>query len=225
MLVPDGAQSIALTAWEKAAGEIGRQPGQVVHWQNVKNPGQRKHLAATIASIPDLEIISVVLCKFHLPNARRIRESGALYNWSFRLLMERLSWFGRSKGAQVGVTFSQVAGLDPRILLRYVRLLESQQDDWIEWRHLKLPPKVDTPANRRMLQIADSSSGAVFAAFEPDDYGFTEQGYLELLRTSLWARPHRPLSKEGLSLGPWPSDACAEEHPWFEDFCTQAAGR
>lgn len=220
VLVPDGAQTAALQSWDIAAQQIDRRPGDVVHWVNVKGPGQRKHLVATIASVWDVQTISVVLCKFHLPNARMLRDPGYLYRWTLRLLVERLSWFGQSRGSQVGMTFSQVQGLDPETLHRYLELLRAEHETHIEWGALKLPARIDTPANRRMLQLADTASGAVFAAFEPDDYGFTEQGFLEMLRPVIWRRPSRPLWKEGLKYGPWPTPAdCAPEHPWFQGFC------
>jgi len=83
---------------------------------------------------------------------------------------------------------------------------------------LLLPPTIDTAANRRMLQLADSLSGAVHAAFEADDWGYTDQSYLEMLKPVIWCRPGRKLWQDGLKFGPWPSSACKAEHPWFEDF-------
>lgn len=219
VIVPDGVQSTALRSWEIAAQEIHRRPGDVIHWVNVKAPGQRKHLISTIVDIPNVRTVSVALCKFHLPNVNAIRDAGYLYNWTLRLLVERLSWFGESHGAQVGMTFAEVRGLNPKRLHDYVERLHASNNTYIAWDHLKLPARIDTPANRRMLQIADSASGAVFNAFEPDEWGFTEQGYLRILRPAIWRRAHRPMWKEGLKYGPWPSYECSQEHPWFADFC------
>jgi hypothetical protein len=218
LLVPDGVQSIALDTWERAAQQIGRRPDDVVHWVHVKNIGQRKHLASAIASVPDVQTISVVLCKFHLPNVSALKDPGYLYNWTLRFVVERLSWFGQQHGDQVAMTFAQVKGLEPATLTGYLDLLE-HKETFIQWDHVKVPPRIDTPANRRMLQLADSASGAVYAAFERDQWGYTEQGYLELLKPVLWRRPGRPLWKDGLKYGPWPSEDCSQEHPWFEGFC------
>ncbi len=219
VLVPDGAQTACLYSWERAAGEIGRQPGDVVHWINVKNHGQRKHLAATVATLPQARTISVILCKHHLPNAQGLRDVDRLYNWTLRLLVERLSWFGEQAGAQVAMTFSQVKGMPPRKLLSYLKLLNARNEQSIHLPALKLPPRIDTPANRRMLQIADTASGAVFAAFEPDLWGYTTREYLDLIKPIIWKRPGRPLWKDGLKYGPWPSTSCGAEHPWFQAFC------
>jgi hypothetical protein len=67
--------------------------------------------------------------------------------------------------------------------------------------------------------VADVASEAVFAAFEPDPYGYTEQGYLEMLRPVIWRRAHRELWQDGLKVGPWPDEDCKAEHGWFEGFC------
>lgn len=55
-------------------------------------------------------------------------------------------------------------------------------DTNIHWSGLKLPARVDTPRNRRMLQVADTASGAIFAAFEADPSGYTTRNYLDLLK-------------------------------------------
>ena len=194
VIVPDGSQPAILRGWSQAAQEIDRASGVVVHWQNVKNTGQRKHLATYIASIPHVHTVSVVLCKGHLPNVQTLRQPEYLYNWTLRLLVERVSWFGNSHGDQVRLTFAEVPGLPLAKLTVYLAKLKANQT-YIDWGALRLPPRIDTPKNRRMLQLADSASGAVFAAFEPDLWGYTEQGYLTILKPVIWRRP--PEAVEG----------------------------
>ncbi|HYT80287.1 MAG TPA: hypothetical protein VEQ37_13760 [Actinomycetota bacterium] len=89
-------------------------PGTVIHWINVKAVGQRKHLIDTIKTIPNVQTISVVLCKFHLPNVNRLSNPEYLYHWPLRLLVERLSFFGYHRGDMVSIWLSQVKGLKPR---------------------------------------------------------------------------------------------------------------
>jgi hypothetical protein len=221
VLVPDGTQKGALAAWDRAGLEIGRRPGDPIHWVNVKSPGQRSHLVNALISLAGVQTISVVLCKHHLPNAEGLHDVDRLYNWTLRLLVERMSWFGNHRGDVVGMTFSQVLGMDPKKLHTYIDVL-SGIDTYIRWSALKLPARIDTPRNRRMLQIADTASGAVFAAFEPDPWNFTTREYLERLKPVIWCRSWRPLYKDGLKYGPWPDTNCAVEHDWFQDFCDSA---
>ncbi|MEX1046189.1 MAG: DUF3800 domain-containing protein [Actinomycetota bacterium] len=218
ILLPDGSQTQYLEQWMRVGIQIGRRPSDVIHWQNVRAPGQRKLLSSVVAGMPGIQVISVVLCKWHLPNAEALRDPGRLYNWTLRLLIERLSWFGERNQVRVASTFSQVKGMPPERLQSYLLRLRDIETQ-ISWPFLKLPPRIDTPANRHMLQIADTASGAVYAAFEWDDYGFTEQSYLQLLRPALWRRSGRPLWKDGLKYGPWPNEGCLAEHGWFDDFC------
>jgi hypothetical protein len=219
VLVPDGAQSAILTAWEAAGVDIGRPPGTPIHWVNVKGHSQRRHLAQTLGARNDLKTISVVLCKRHLPNAGAIRNAEYLYNWTLRLLLERISWFAKDRGAEVTLTFAQIKGIAPTIINAYLTLLKGRSTN-IEWRHVRLPAKVDTPANRAMLQLADTASGAVYQAFEPDEFGSTEQVYLSDMKPVIWRRhPGGSLAGRGLKLGPWP-DPTEEAHvPWFRVFC------
>jgi hypothetical protein len=219
VLIPAGAEHEALRAWDVITPQVGRRPGDVVHWQNVKGHGARRHLAATVAALPNVRVISVVLCKHHLQHAAGLHDPGRLYNWTLRLLVERLSWFGHRSGDTVAATFSQVKGLRPELLHDYIDKLRGRDDTYMEWASLMLPFGISTPTNRRMLQLADTASGAIFSAFEPDDLGYVTRDYLDIVRPALWRRPGRPLWRDGLKYGPWPSAECRTEHPWFDQFC------
>lgn len=216
LLIPAGTEPKALAEWDRASREIDRA-GQVIHWQNVRTPGQRKHLASAVAAIPDVNTISVVLCKWHLPNVSTLTDPGYFYHWTCRLLVERLSYFGQKRGDTVAMTLAQVTGHAPSKVRAYLKRLGSMPTT-IDWGSLKPVPTFSTPQKRRMLQLADTVSGAVYAAFAPDDWGFSEQGYLEIVKPTIWRRPGRKLWQDGLKYGPWPNDQCRAEHPWLEGF-------
>lgn len=217
VIVPAGSEGQLLQTWQAAAQAVGRRPGDVMHWQSVRQHEQRRYLADVVAGMPNLQTISVVLCKQHLTNASAIRDAGYLYNWTFRLMIERLSWLGQRSGHVVTPTFAQVSGLITARLTLYINRLK-RDTTFIEWPFLG-PAGIDTPANRRMLQVADCASGAVYAAFEPGDLQYTEQSYLTAIKPRIWRRPGRPLWKDGLKYGPWPSADCKAELPWLEAFC------
>jgi hypothetical protein len=231
ILVPDGSQPGILRAWDAATVASGRPAGSTVHWHDVKSVGARKYFTQTVAQVPDLQVISVVLCKHHLPNVTTLKNPGYLYNWTLRFLVERISWFGMQHDSEVTITFSQVKGLPPRVLLAYLNKLRSMGygpppgGTYIRWEHLRMPPRIDTPKNRRMLQLADTVSASVFTAFEKDAYGFDDQSYLQILKPVLWCRPHRSLQEDGLKFGPWktgqpaPTPPCDDEYPWLPGFC------
>jgi hypothetical protein len=160
VLVPAGAEDAALIGWDRASSEIGRK-GRVIHWQNVKTDSQRRHLANAIAAIPDVQTISVVLCKWHLPNVSTLTDPSYFYHWTLRLLLERLSYFARWRNDSVRMTLAQVTGHSPKTVVAYLRRLGMMPTS-IEWGHIETLPTFSTPAKRRMLQVADAVSGAVF---------------------------------------------------------------
>jgi hypothetical protein len=170
-----------------------------------------------MVALPDIRTISVVLCKWHLKNVSAITDPGFFYHWTARLLLERLSWFGNQVGGVVAPTFAQVKGHPPTMVVSYVRRLGSMPTT-IDWDHLRTPPAFSTPRRRRLLQLADVASGAVFSAFEPDDWGYTDQTCLQMLKPTLWCPPGRDLWKYGLKVGPWPDKSCAAEHTWLANF-------
>lgn len=63
--------------------------------------------------------------------------------------------------------------------------------------------------------IADTASGAVYAAFEWDEYGNTERRYLDTLRSRLGRPAGRALQTYGLKICPWPHP----RHSWVQAFC------
>jgi len=218
IIVPDGAQSQVLQTLDILRATLGREPQDVLHWQNIKQHGQRRYVAQTIAALEQITLVNVVICKWHLEPGHSLDDPQRLYHWGLRLMIERLSWLAENTGGLMTMTFGEVRGLDRNQLDMYLAKLQTARSS-IAWGHLKTPPRIDTPANRRMLQVADSASGACFAAFNPDDFGNTEPAYLWALKDRIWRRADRPLWQDGLKVVPWPHEGALAEHPWFEDFC------
>lgn len=216
IIVPDGYQTAVLERWDEVTLELGRRQGDVIHWINVKSHGQRLHLANTLLGFDQAYIVAVVFSKWDVPNASPdgVRQPDYLYNWLLRLMVERLSWFARDRGDAIHMTFAQVKGLDPAKLEQYVETLKSCNTQ-IAWEALHLPVRIDTPANRRMLQVADAACGVICSAFEWDDFGNNETRYLEVLKPRLWCRSAGKLHSYGLKLNPFPHP----RHPWATDFC------
>jgi len=105
-------------------------------------------------------------------------------------------------------------GLPPRLIADHLNGLRHQATS-IEWGNLMMPAGVDTPRNQKMLQLTDTAGGALYAAFEWDDYGNTERRYLETLRSQLWRSAGRALQTHGLKVCPWPHP----RHSWAQEFC------
>jgi len=97
--------------------------------------------------------VSVVLCKWHLKNVNAITDLAFFYPWTARLLIERLSWFGKKHG-NVSLVLAQVKGRPHPS----AGLSEEARSDADE--HRVAPPQpaagVGTPKVRRLLQLADA---------------------------------------------------------------------
>ncbi|MDP2182398.1 MAG: DUF3800 domain-containing protein [Actinomycetota bacterium] len=217
IIVPDGYQTAVLDRWDEVALEIGRNPGDVIHWINIRSHAQRLYLAQTVAGFDQAFVAAVVFSKWDTPNvnANGVQQPEYLYNWLLRMIVERLSWFARDRGDTIKLTFGQVRGLDPRKLHDYLTRLRGL-DTTIAWEALHLPPRIDTPANRRMLQVADTVCGTLSSAFEWDNFGNVETRYLEALRPRLWIR-NGNLSSYGLKVNPCPHP----RHGWLTEFCAR----
>lgn len=216
VLCPDGSQNEILDRWTDAAKEIGRRPGDALHWTNVKSHAQRMHLATVVAAFEQIHICSVVLSKWDVRNASAIRQPSYLYGWVLRLLVERLSWFATQHDSQIALHFAQVVGLPPASIATYLRTLR-QQETTIDWESLVPKARVSTPKRQRMLQVADTGSGAIHAAFEWDPYGNAEPRYLEIIRPRIWCHDGRPMQSYGLKVAPYPHP----RHGWLEAFCSR----
>lgn len=218
VLVPDGSQTALLERWSAAASDIGRPESSPLHWQNVRSHSHRLYLCQSLAGMSDLSICSVVLSKWDLDNVTAIKDPTHLYNWTLRLLIERLSWFGKRACSKVVMHFAQVKGLPPDVIAAYLGRLQSPNTRTeIEWNWLHMPARVNTPRNQRMLQVADTASGAVYAAFEWDAYGNVETRYLETILPRIWCPPGGQLHDYGLKVAPWPHP----RHDWLAAMCAR----
>lgn len=104
-----------------------------------------------------------------------------LYNYTMRLLFERLSKMATTSGRQLNVTFENRASLSIPDVVAYLRRLETHPGPYG-------PPTIPpgtlasvTAKNKgtsKMLQLADVCAGALNNALEPDPYGNIDESYL-----------------------------------------------
>ena len=206
----------AATASRFLAGlrsDLGRQAHDVLHWQNLKQHPQRVHAARQLGQQDWITIVSVVACKRHLTG--RLTDDQA-YLFTLRLLLERLSWLARDQGRQVRYTLAHVVRFKMSTLREYEYKLQQLDDVSIEWRHVDPSGGlIDQPHREELLQLADTSASATFAAFEPDRFQNTESRYLRELAPRLWTRGSGPgkLTSYGLKMHPWSANTKAA-YPW-----------
>lgn len=188
--------------------DLGRRPGDTIHWVALKKHEQRVHAAKSLGSQPWVTISNVVACKRHLTN--HITDS-QFYLYTFRYLLERLSWFARDSQATLSYTLAHITR--PQMTLGELRQYEAAlqvMPTSIEWG--ALDPKggrIEQPNKVEMLQCADLAASATFRAFEPDQFGNTEQRYLGELRPRLYRRGNGAITSYGMKLHPGESSTKA----------------
>jgi len=195
-------------------GACGRLPEHRLHWNKFK-PEQRVRAAQMLGETSYLKISTVVACKRLLPTS--MPNDDAAYLYTFRYLLERLSWLARSERTVLSYTLSHVRGFRVSALRQYEAKLR-EIDTEIKWDHLDpAGGKLATDRQVEQLQLADIAASATAAAFEPNPAGETNQSYLRDLVPRLYRGPRlrRPnsLTSYGLKMHPW-NDAAKATYPW-----------
>ena len=192
--------------------DLGRGPGDQLHWVALKKHEQRVHAAKSLGCQEWATISNVIVCKRHL-NTRL--PDGHFYLYTFRYLLERLSWFARDSRAILSYTLAHITR--PQMTLGELRQYEAAlraMPTSIEWGALDPKGgKIDQPKRIEMLQCADLAASATFRAFEPDQYGNTEQRYLQELAGRLYRRGAGAITSYGMKLHPWEGSTKAA-YPW-----------
>jgi hypothetical protein len=181
--------------------DIGRRPGDQLHWVNIKSHSQRLHVARTIGQAPFLTLSSVVVCKRQFQSGNAIEEEDMSYLYTLRYLLERLSWFGRTGGGTVTYTLAHIVRFQIAKLRQYESRLRADPTCQIKWSYLG-PGRIDQPTRVEELQLADLAASATAAAFEPDAFGNTEPRYLEEMAPRLY-RHRGNLTSYGMKMHPW----------------------
>lgn len=212
VIVPDEHLSDAASLLTSLRTDLNRAPTDVLQWRKVKTHSQRLHVAATLGATPWLTISSVVVCKDHLTGAALDDDTAYLY--TLRFLLERLSWLARDRRCRLSYTLSHVVRFKKAKLRAYEEVLRAMPDCQIAWAWLDVKGgQIDQPSRVDLLQLADSTASATYAAFERDDFGNTEARYLREMNPCLYRRPGGKLTSYGLKVHPW-NETTSAAYPW-----------
>lgn len=202
---------------ERLRADLDRQPGQRLHWKSIKGHTNRLRGSTTLGNTTFIKLASVVVCKRLLVGTAPPHEHMS-YLFTFRLLLERLSWMAEDEGTTLDYTLSHVQRFPMRKLREYeARLRALGGLTSIKWRYLDPSGgKLDQDTKVQQLQLADFVASAQAAAFEPDKYGYTETRYLRELVPRIYPSRRggrRNLTSYGLKMHPW-NDAARAAYPW-----------
>jgi hypothetical protein len=213
VVVPGSQLGDMASLLAQARLDLHRRPGDTLHWRNVKSHPQKVHFARMIGSADYLTVCTVVMCKRHLTTTRMNDDQTYLY--TFRYLLERLSWFARDQGAELKYTLAHVVRFKLQQLRDYEITLQRDRQCQITWSALDpRGGRLDQPSRVEGLQLADAAASATFAAYEVDVFGNTEDRYLRELSARLYRRGagSNALTSYGLKI--YPATAIKADHPW-----------
>lgn len=199
--------------------DLGRRPGDELHWKNIKTHSQRLRAVQIIGQSSFVTISSVVICKRRLSLPQPYwHNDNAIYLNTLGMLLKRLSWIGHDRGTVVTYTLAHIVRFKLETLRRYETTLRATTYE-IEWNNLD--PNggaIDRPAQNDPLQLADVAASAVAAAFQPDRYGNVETRYLLELAPRFYRRNGLALTASGLKLHPdlGGTHEVEKTFPWIE---------
>lgn len=190
-----------------------------LHFSEISNHGARRYMSHTLGTRPWLDVISVVVCKRQLASSEHklIEDVPAQYNYTFRYLLERLSWLARSRKTTLRYTAAALKYSPPDALAAHETALRRLgAATQIKWQSLENPAGMVVHADSdRRLDLADLAASATARAFEPDEWGLTESLYLRNLAPALY-RYNDSYASYGLKLHPTTS-AALPAYAWALD--------
>jgi hypothetical protein len=210
--VPHEHLADAATALAQLRADVGRNPGDQLRWNQIKEHSRRLRIVRALRDLRWLTLSAVVVCKQHLPEAGFNDDLGYLY--TLRFILEGLSWFTRDNGRTLDYTVSHIVRLKLEKLRAYEQILRTHPNGKIAWAWLDpAGARVNQPNRIELLQLGDlAAASSVATAFEPDRFGNTERRYLVELGPPLYRR-NGNLTSYGLKMHPW-SDCTRAAYPW-----------
>ena len=213
VVVRDAKRQEAIQFLADLRETLGRKPDHMLHWKNYNSHPQRLHASTALGQRPDLfKVSSVVVCKRHLAENANFTDDIS-YLYTFRYLLERLSWLARYHRVELSYVLGHVVRFKIAKLREYEAKLR-KMDTQIKWGHLNAKGgQIDQPAREPILQIADIAASATGAAFNPDKLGFVEERYLRNLIPVTYCPEDKAITAYGLKMHPW-NDTTKAAYPW-----------
>lgn len=190
--------------------QLGRHPGQVLHFRNLTH-SQKLKVTQDIAASSMAAITNVIICKRHLGasasappgTAAYITRPDPMYLWALRLLLERVSWWIRDNGNGTSiVTFAFIKNFQTQKLHDYRNALQLSPTN-IHWPSFHGHPfRFGGMAAVQLLQLADSTASTLYAAIEPDQFGNVEDRYLRNIAPKLYRYGSSAVTAYGLKVFP-----------------------
>jgi len=166
-------------------GNITRQP---LHWVKLRH--DKKRVVIQEISKQNFVLFTVALEKKYLAREKfdsqydrknRMQFRWAMYFYATKLLVERICRYAERQGARVNLIFENRGSISYRELYNY---LTSMTDYPGPYRKPTIPRKMiksvepHNKETKKLLQVVDACSGAVYDALSINQYGNVDESYL-----------------------------------------------
>ena len=176
-------------AYLRIKQRINLDTDKVLHWSELSHP-RKKAVIEELAN-NDFSICSVLVDTQHQDIVNTSLKGKRLYFYTFRRLVERITWYCADKGYKVRIYAENKGGISYEELNVYLNYIQSQPDCEIrKGCILGVKPKAKTQSN--LIQLADCVCGAVQNAVEYK-YGVIEDSHLLMLKDKLYRRDGKVL--------------------------------
>jgi len=179
-------------SYHRIKQRINLSADKVLHWSELSHP--RKKAVTEELVNNDFSICSVLVDTQHpdIVNTNPRLQGRRLYFYTFRRLVERITWYCDDKGYKVRLYPENKGGIKYEELNGYLDYIQSQPDCEIrEDCILGVKPKAKSQSN--LIQLADCVCGAAYNAVEYK-YGVIEDSYLLMLKDKLYKRSGKVFS-------------------------------
>lgn len=183
LIVPEEVDLQTSTMVSRVKNRFGHDDKFVLQWRKVKKHSQKLYICQEYQT-EQWVFVCVATDKKHpkVTNARWLKEKHALYNYSARLLLERLSWYARDNGNRKAFPIFEYRSNtnydEMRDYFHYLRnLTPPTQISWgnVEYWDFRILPKKQS----RLLQASDNLCGAIKDGLEYDGFGNVEPRYVQ----------------------------------------------
>ncbi|MBU1227036.1 MAG: DUF3800 domain-containing protein [Actinobacteria bacterium] len=175
-----------------------------LQWKQLRQHEKRLFVADTIGGMP-VTILQVCMFKDHLTGMNRSAE--ALYLYSFRYLVERLSWLAKRNGTLVRIRLAQHKVAGEQSIKQYLAKVKAKpNENEVEWDYLE-PDRVfvHRPDQYEMLQLADLTAGPIHSALVPTSLGYLIDDYLLRISPRIWRPYGKAYPSYGFKVFPGPA--------------------
>lgn len=194
LIVRQDTDSQTSTMVRRVKQKFGHDDKFILQWKRIKKHSQKLYICQEYQT-EQWTFTCVATDKTHqfITRGSGINIKQQLYNYSARLLLERLSWYARDNGNRKALPIfeyrSNTSYDNMREYFEQLRNWVPEDEIKISWENLEyLNFKILPKKQRRLLQASDNLCGMVKEGLEYDGYGNIEPRYVLIVGDRFYRR-------------------------------------